>query len=123
MPRVGPNSSFDYDAVGAHDRPFVAEIAGRSFFEVEPHGIRVGMDVFEEVEFPLPPAPERRAADLRPSQGSAVVDAGLRLPNVNDGYSGEAPDIGAYEARQPAPIYGPRPVGTDEGTPPSGGRR
>jgi len=36
------------------------------------------------------------------------VDAGQRLPNVNDGFRGSAPDIGAYEAGQALPQYGPR---------------
>ena len=43
---------------------------------------------------------------LRP--GSVAVDAGVRLPNVNDGFSGKAPDLGAYEVGQPVPHYGPR---------------
>ena len=30
------------------------------------------------------------------------------LPNVTDGYSGKAPDLGAYEYGQPVPHYGPR---------------
>jgi hypothetical protein len=38
-----------------------------------------------------------------------VVDAALRIPNVNDDALGKGPDIGAYEAGQPLPQYGPRP--------------
>jgi hypothetical protein len=36
------------------------------------------------------------------------VDAGVVLPNVNDGYQGRAPDLGAYEVGRPPPQYGPR---------------
>jgi hypothetical protein len=36
------------------------------------------------------------------------VDAGVRLPNVNDGFTGKAPDLGAYEVGEPVPHYGPR---------------
>ena len=54
--------------------------------------------------------------DLRPLPGSVVVDAGCRLANVNDGFLGDAPDIGAYEASQELPHYGPRPSGMDEET-------
>jgi len=114
----GPNSSFDYDAVGTFQTPFVARIGGRDFFQVEPHGIRVDFGVFERVEFPLPPIPERLAADLRPRAGSAVIDAALRLPNVNDDFRGAGPDIGAYEAGQALPIYGPRPEVTPPPRPP-----
>ncbi len=105
----GPNSSFDYDAVGTLQTPFVARIGGRDFFQVEPHGMRVDLGVFEGLEFPLPPLPERHPADLRPRAGSAVVDAALRLPNINDDFLGQGPDIGAYEAGQALPVYGPRP--------------
>jgi hypothetical protein len=40
--------------------------------------------------------------------GSAAIDRGTALPNVTDGYSGAAPDLGALEYGQPLPIYGPR---------------
>ena len=43
---------------------------------------------------------------LRP--GSAAVDAGIRLPGINDDFTGRAPDLGAYEAGRPMPHYGPR---------------
>jgi len=36
------------------------------------------------------------------------VDAGKRIPNVNDGFAGRAPDLGAYEVGQPPVVYGPR---------------
>ena len=47
--------------------------------------------------------------DLRLGSGSPVVDKGVSLPGINDGFSGFAPDIGAYEAGQELPHYGPRP--------------
>jgi hypothetical protein len=76
------------------------------------HSILVDYDVFMKV---TPPGPDPRTlykpADfdftLRP--GSAAVDAGVRLPGVNDDFTGRAPDLGAYEAGRPLPHYGPRP--------------
>jgi hypothetical protein len=47
--------------------------------------------------------------DLRLRQGTAVLDAGQRLPGFNDGFAGKAPDLGAYEFGSPLPHYGPRP--------------
>lgn len=44
---------------------------------------------------------------LRP--GSAAVDRGVALPNVTDGFTGQAPDLGALEVGRPMPVYGPRP--------------
>ena len=38
-----------------------------------------------------------------------AVNAGVVLPNITDGYSGSAPDLGAYELGAPMPQYGPRP--------------
>ena len=31
------------------------------------------------------------------------------IPNVTDGFAGQAPDLGALEVGQAPPIYGPRP--------------
>ena len=39
---------------------------------------------------------------------SNAVDAGLRLPNINDDYDGDAPDLGAFERSREAPRYGVR---------------
>ena len=47
--------------------------------------------------------------DFRLRPGSAAVDRGAPIPNVNDGFTGKAPDLGALEAGHPLPQYGPRP--------------
>ena len=47
--------------------------------------------------------------DFRIQPGSAAVDRGMVLPNVTDGFGGQAPDLGALESGQPPPHYGPRP--------------
>jgi hypothetical protein len=46
--------------------------------------------------------------DFRLRAGSAAVDAGIELPTITDGFTGKAPDLGAYELGQPLPHYGPR---------------
>jgi hypothetical protein len=51
-----------------------------------------------------------RDYDFRLRPGSAAIDRGVVIPNVNDGFSGKAPDLGALEAGQALPIYGPRPL-------------
>jgi hypothetical protein len=50
------------------------------------------------------------AADLDFSlvDGGAAVDRGTALPNITDGFTGGAPDLGALERGAPAPHYGPR---------------
>ena len=75
-------------------------------------GKRLGMDVF--VNVPLPDASDIRKVyspaglDFRLRPRSAAVDAGTVIPNVTDGYSGRAPDLGAIELGQEPPDYGPR---------------
>ena len=49
-----------------------------------------------------------RVNDLRIKAGSAGVDAGVALDNINDGFKGKAPDLGAYELGAKLPHYGPR---------------
>jgi hypothetical protein len=46
--------------------------------------------------------------DLRLAVGSRAVDAGQVLAGFNDGFTGSAPDLGAYEAEAALPHYGPR---------------
>jgi hypothetical protein len=120
----GSHSSFDHDAVGVYEVTYVARIGGEPFGDVEPNGIeRLDLgETFDSVDFPNPPVPERTVADLRPLETSAVVDRAERIPNINDTYLGEGPDIGAYEAGQDLPTYGPRPEGVDEGTVPARGQ-
>jgi hypothetical protein len=61
---------------------------------------------------PVPIPPQQMT--LTP--GCAAVDAGAILPNINDGFIGSAPDLGAFEFGQAPPSYGPRPTAP---TPPS----
>ena len=63
-------------------------------------GLRAPADHREQ--FPL------SVNDLRLAPGSAAVDAGQRLPNINDGYRGDGPDLGVYELGDALPHYGPR---------------
>lgn len=48
--------------------------------------------------------------DLRLAQNSGAVDKGAALPNINDGFAGAAPDLGAYEYGSQLDHYGPRPT-------------
>lgn len=110
-----PGVRVDYDVVPNQAPRFrtLAELAAAT--GQERHGIEVDYDIFVNVRPPAPPDSSRPgtpydAADLdfQLKRGSRPVDAGVRLPNVNDGFSGRAPDLGAHEAGQPVPVYGPR---------------
>lgn len=114
---AGATVDFDYDAFGSATGTFTGRFRGVSFngleemrtMTTEAHAIEVDYEVFAAtIAYPSPPFPPKDASDLRPAAGSAVVDVGVALPNVNDGYLGSAPDLGAYEQGAPLPAYGPR---------------
>jgi hypothetical protein len=75
------------------------------------HSRLVDYDVFVHVPQPDLSDPARlydpADLDFRLRAGSAAVDAGTALPNITDGYTGAAPDLGALERGQPVPRYGP----------------
>jgi hypothetical protein len=50
----------------------------------------------------------RESLDFTLLPASKAIDAGCVLPNITDGYSGKAPDLGALELEQAPPHYGPR---------------
>jgi hypothetical protein len=79
------------------------------------HSVLVDYDVFVNVPMLNAQDPVQRTTvypragldfTLRP--GSAAVDRGMVIPNVTDGYTGAAPDLGALERGVPVPHYGPR---------------
>jgi len=83
----------------------------------EKHGVIVDFDAFQKARIPDRSDPQRLYSpsdfDFRLRPGSAAVDAGVELPTITDGFTGKAPDLGAYELGQDPPHYGPRPP-TDE---------
>jgi hypothetical protein len=103
----------DYTLDKARPRPFGSLAELRQTTGQEEHGIEVDYDVFQNLQPPDAAKPHAiyQARDLnftlRP--GGKAIDAGVRLPNVNDDYTGNAPDLGAYELGRPIPSYGPRP--------------
>jgi hypothetical protein len=78
--------------------------------DLETHGLRIShATCFEDFRVPGPsptPVPPHLMT-LRAD--CAAVDAGATLPNVNDGFAGAAPDLGAHERGAAAATYGPRP--------------
>jgi len=78
---------------------------------LEPNGIEIDApNCLESFDVPAaPPAPTPiQMMTLAP--GCNAIDAGVALPNINDGFSGSAPDLGAYEVGAELPVYGPRAV-------------
>jgi hypothetical protein len=79
----------------------------------EAHSILIDWNIFENLAKPDTKNPTKlyKASDLnfklRPN--GVAVDAGCILPNVNDNFTGVAPDLGALEVGSPMTVYGPRP--------------
>ena len=78
----------------------------------ERHSVLVDYDVFRNVTAPDKSDPQRvyhpDGFDFRLRSGSAAVDAGIELPTITDGFTGRAPDLGAYELDRPIFPVGPR---------------
>ncbi len=75
---------------------------------IERHGIRVKKEkIFVRWDIPEEPAAVS-AQHLTLKAGCNAIDTGDVLPNINDDFTGKAPDLGAYEFGAPLPQYGPR---------------
>jgi hypothetical protein len=108
-------NGFDW---GGHSTPF--SYGGSSYSTVssfsaasrlETHGRQVNKSTcFETFAVPGPPPTPIPPQYMTLKAGCNAIDAGAILPNVNNGFLGAAPDLGAYEYGQPLPHYGPRPL-------------
>lgn len=81
------------------------------------HSVIVGLDAFVNVK-PTDDTDPRKLylpenMDFRLRPHSAAIDKGVELPTITDGFTGNAPDLGAYEFGNTPPHYGPEiwPVG------------
>ncbi len=73
-----PENDFDFDLLG---RGGVEAVEG-----AEAHAVKA-----------KPTFADEPVGDWRLAEGSPGIDAGQPLPNINDGFSGKAPDMGAFE--------------------------
>jgi len=100
--------------------------AFRTASGLQQHGLKIDRATcFESFDVPSPT--DRTvtvpAQHMTLATGCAAIDGGVVLPNVNDGYAGAAPDIGAFERGQAVPAYGPRTAAPPTGpVPPTGFR-
>jgi hypothetical protein len=122
--RPNPEAEFSFDWISppfSTPADYTAKREQRRFKTLEEyskatgqdvHSVLVDYDVFEKVTPPDFNDPRKLYKpadfDFRLRAGSIAVDAGVRLPNVNDDMTGRAPDLGAYELGRPLPHYGPR---------------
>ena len=101
-----------YEPKAADWKTFATLADFRAATGQEAHGIEVDFDIFENL---APPDPSKRHAvyhsmdlNFRLKAGSKAVDAGVRIPTINDDFVGAGPDLGALEVGMPEPKYGPK---------------
>jgi len=112
-----PDGTFDFHPAGTWSS-FAAMRAAGVF---ESHGVLLGSQRFANGLVPPPTYQTNMAPqDVTLASGANAIDAGVALPNVNDGFHGAAPDVGALEVGCPIPLYGVRPDGIDETSEPTG---
>jgi len=98
------------------DGPFVfdnttwtsfADLQSRSPYEA--HGRILSSPLFQTpLSLPADYTTFWTPRDVTLHASSNAVDAGLVIPNITDGFVGNAPDLGAWERGAPIPIYGAR---------------
>lgn len=102
------NSSMDYNGYGSALGTFTGRIGTVSFSSLaqlrsstsENNAQQLDFGIFEQsIAFPPPgnPLTLYPTQSLRLRADTLAVDTGVALANINDGFSGSAPDLGAFE--------------------------
>jgi MYXO-CTERM domain-containing protein len=109
---------YDKTTTGVTYTTFAAAVAGGLW---DTHSVLVPASVFAGGLL-APTAWQPSVSPTVPTlaAGSPAIDHGTLLPNVDDGFQGAGPDLGAIEAGCAPPTYGVRPVGVDETNEPTG---
>lgn len=87
-------ADLDYDLLYTSDPTRFVKLAAKRYADLA----ALAGDGYERHGLSAPPGfVDQAGGDLRLASGSPAVDRGVRLPTVNDGYTGAAPDLGAFE--------------------------
>jgi hypothetical protein len=98
------SNPFTYGGVVYQDLPSFIAASG-----LETHGIRISHSTcFETFDVPNPPPSTVPPQVMTLTASCNAVDGGVALPNVDDVFTGAAPDLGAFEYGVPPPSFGPR---------------
>jgi hypothetical protein len=111
-PGPGVAQPFGWKAPDFAERKFASLADYSRATKQDSHSVLVEFDSFEKASAPDGADPTRlykpQDYDLRLKARSRAVNAGIAIANVNDGFTGRAPDLGAYERDKPLPQYGRR---------------
>jgi hypothetical protein len=86
---------FDYDALWAPEAGYWSNLADRHLQTLAEFIAQTGQET--NGLFVAPGFTDRAGADFTPSAASPLVDAGVVIPGIDDGFTGCRPDIGAVE--------------------------
>ncbi len=123
LPNPDSRIAYQWNSPSGGQAPdYVSERETRQFATLAEYSAATGQDrhsrevdysVFRDVPRPDFSDPTRLVDpddfDFRLRARSPAIDTGVHLPTITDGFTGNAPDLGAYELGTPRPHYGPRP--------------
>ena len=111
-PSVGETTNYT-NTVKDNGKEFISlkEFSAASGFEK--HGLEIDYDIFNNLQAPDQKKPygvyHATDIDFRLNSKGQAVDKGVTaIPNISAKFNGKAPDLGALEAGEPVPVYGPR---------------
>jgi hypothetical protein len=100
--KTGKPIAFNWNGTRIEDLSALAAGVG-----IEQHGVVVDKEkIFEH--YTPPPYDRTALPTFTLREQSNAVDAGAKVPNIAEEFSGKRPDLGAFEAGQTPPAYGPR---------------
>lgn len=111
-------TDIDYNAFDWENYSNPFRIDGKNYPNLTSYSLASSLDVnsikinksecFENLQINGPVPESIPFQHLNLKEGCGAIDKGIILPNINDGFLGLAPDIGAYEFGRELPHYGPR---------------
>ena len=116
-------TNWDYDGYDWGSYPYAFKWQGQRLRDIPEfqnftgqamNSIRIDKTTcFENFDIPAPPPAAIPFQHFTLNSDCVAVDAGLILPNINDNFNGNAPDLGALEVGKELPQYGPRTTSVD----------
>ena len=109
-----PDGAFMFGTVNGVNRLYSSFAQAQASGAVESHGVLLGRLTFQSgIVGPGDARVTYAPPDFSLAATAIAIDRGQRLPGVNDGFAGAAPDLGALERGCPVPVYGPRVEGLE----------
>ena len=116
LPSADATNDFNYDGFGSIGTGnFTGRIGSTNFngllqlqmLTTEWNAVRLDLSVFNSsVTLPSNPVAVNTPPNLELAAQSPAIDGGVALAGFIDGFTGEAPDLGAYEQGRAIPVYG-----------------